>query len=831
VSSAAGDVDRRFEAILMVEEVGNGWTGLIDEISKACGAGLAVAAVRSSSQPVSRPEGLDVGGGVLLLASTNTPGCLLVDRSGAVAGQRRVDADGGDDPLAWVYGELWARGIGSRDVVLARGDEAGMVLADQQARRRCGELPRVYPERGWSLVRKGFDVTLLRINAALFALADGKVGTSGAPMAAHPESHRWVLVGNTYIGSGAESHLVTGPVAMQLPYDVAPRPDLQRVLDLHSGVLYEQVGTSEGRLASVRFSSLARPGTLAFRAHCPSACPAGDPLLPPADDPVTEAGYEGDSMWMHVKATPGAIVAAATDLRRDRLVDRIAVYDADPKRAAGPKRAILRLDAASSAGFDALLGEHRQAWAERWADADVVIAGDDELQEAVRFALFHLMASVPDEGEAAVGARGLTGTGYRGHVFWDADTFTLPFLAATQPASARAMLEYRIRRLPEAMAIATELRRSGARFPWESAHSGRDVTPTSARDRTGAIVPIRTGQLEEHIVAQVAWAASVYTDWTGDQAFAEGPMADLMVQTARYWISRVRRDRDGAHIFGVIGPDEYHEPVDDNAFTNVMARWNLRRAADAVERDAGTQVDATEIARWRDVADALVDGYNADTGVYEQFTGFHALEPLIIAEFAPRRPIAADLLLGAHRVNGAQVLKQADVLMLHHLVPDEVEPGSLGPNLRFYEPRTAHGSSLSPAIHASLFARAHDDDAALKWLRIASRVDLDDLTGSTAGGLHLATMGGLWQALAYGFAGVRPGRGRLQIDVRLPKAWDALELRLRFRGSRVIVRIEHGRLVVSADRPTSIRVGTSPYEVGPGALEIDRRDCQPEITR
>ncbi len=143
------------------------------------------------------------------------------------------------------------------------------------------------------------------------------------------------------------------------------------------------------------------------------------------------------------------------------------------------------------------------------------------MQLAIRLAMFHLMASVADSGEAAVGARGLTGTGYRGHVFWDADVFVLPFLAATHPPAARAMLEYRVRRLPAAMDAAKALGRAGARFPWESARTGRDVTPTSARDRQGRIVPIRTGRLEEHIVADVAWAACCYVDWSGDEEFAQ----------------------------------------------------------------------------------------------------------------------------------------------------------------------------------------------------------------------------------------------------------------------------------------------------------------------
>jgi trehalose/maltose hydrolase-like predicted phosphorylase len=361
----------------------------------------------------------------------------------------------------------------------------------------------------------------------------------------------------------------------------------------------------------------------------------------------------------------------------------------------------------------------------------------------------------------------------------------LPFLAATHPAAARAMLEYRIRRLPAAREAARKLGREGARFAWESAGDGFDVTPPSARLATGELVRIRTGELEEHIVGDVAWAAACYLDWTGDATFAAGPGRELLVETARFWASRIRFSADGrAHIYGVIGPDEYHDPVDDNAFTNLLASWNLRRAA-ALER-----IDPNERSSWLAIADALVDGYDRASGIYEQFAGFFDLEPLVIEEVAPHRPIAADLLLGAERTAAAQVLKQADVLMLHHLLPDEAAPGSLLPNLDFYEPRTAHGSSLSPAIHAGLFARAGRYRAALDALRIAARIDLDDLTASTAGGVHLATMGGLWQALAFGFAGLRPQADGLLVDPRLPHEWNALEFALRFHGEPLRLRID-----------------------------------------
>jgi trehalose/maltose hydrolase-like predicted phosphorylase len=373
--------------------------------------------------------------------------------------------------------------------------------------------------------------------------------------------------------------------------------------------------------------------------------------------------------------------------------------------------------------------------------------------------------------------------------------------------------------------------RRGARFPWESAHTGYDVTPETGRDRMGNVTAIRTGLIEEHIVADVAWAASCYVDWTGDTAFLRGPGFDLFVETARYWESRIRWDRiGGAHIYGVIGPDEYHEAVDDNAFTNVMARWNLRRAADVAEGDE--RVNGFEVLRWREAADALVDGYDPHTKLYEQCAGFFELDQVRLDELAPKRPIAADLLLGADVVRRSQVLKQADVLMLHHLVPNEVAPGSLVPNLEYYEPRTAHGSSLSPGIHASLFARAGRLDEALAALDLAARIDVDDLTGTTAGGLHLGTMGSVWQALAFGFAGARPKGDVLELDPVVPEAWGALELRLRFRGSRLRVRISPTSLEIRAEQPTRVRLrGGTVVTVGTGRRRWSRSGQRWKETR
>jgi trehalose/maltose hydrolase-like predicted phosphorylase len=678
------------------------------------------------------------------------------------------------------------------------------VLEDQLARRRARELPILADDEGWTVRLRGFDPELERVHGTLLTLADGMIGTSGSPVGSDMAARPRVLAAGLYAGDGAETELAPCPVWTHLDGELPPHVWLERRLDMRTGTLRQRIGR-EGELDALLFSSLAGPGTTVLRALGRREQLESTHPLETADAASDEGSVDGVE-WTRELAGDGGVAVAARDELHDGALDRFASYIVDASSVPDPEAAVEQLAVARRRGFDRLLSDHRRAWAERWQTADIVIEGDDELQRLVRFSLFHLISSVAGDSEAAVGARGLTGPAYRGHVFWDSDVFVLPFLAATHPPAARAMLEYRLRRLDAARAIAADLGRRGVRFPWESAASGFDVTPSHAHDQAGRVVPIRTGELEEHIVADVAWAASFYVDWTDDAAFADGPARELLIETARYWASRIRTDTSGrAHIYGVIGPDEYHEPVDDNAFTNVMARWNLRRAA-AV---ASGHVPIEELQRWRKLADALVDGYDSETRVYEQYAGFHRLEPLVIADLA-RRPIAADLLIGHERVAGAQVIKQADVLMLHHLVPEEVAPESLGPNLAHYEPRTAHGSSLSPAIHAALFARARRAAPALEALKLACRIDVDDLTGTTSGGLHIATMGGIWQALVFGFAGVRATESALTLDPWLPDAWNALGLNLSYRGRPVHITIEPDTLTVDADEDVVVLVHGRP---------------------
>ena len=643
-----------------------------------------------------------------------------------------------------------------------------------------------------------------RAAETLTTLADGMIGTRGVLEDSQDRSTP-VIAGGVYTGAGPGERLLSGPDWTRLHWPARPAISDERTLDLRAGLLARRRRDANGEFRSLRMAATARPGLVILRAGADGGL-SGDPLLLPADESAASGRRDGCE-WAQVRADPAGGVAVAASQRRWHggrcgYLERRAAYVAGPRRLPAVGRAMERLTGSAGVPFTALLAEQRATWAGRWADGDVLIRGDPDMQLCARLALYHLQSSVTGRGEAGVGARGLTGSAYSGHVFWDADVFVLPALAAVRPAAARAMLEYRLRRLPRAREFARATRRAGCRFPWESARDGADVTPQSG-PVGGHEVPIRNGQAEEHIVADVAWAAWHYCAWTGDEAFLTGAGLPLIIETARYWASRASLDLDaGAHILGVIGPDEYHGAVDDDAFTNVLARWNLRRAAELADRVPGL-VEPGETRTWRSVADRLADGYDPGTGVYEQFAGYHRLEYLLPATLGPV-PVAADSLLGHERLAQSQIIKQPDVLMAYHLVPGEMMPGTLRANLEFYGPRTAHGSSLSPAIHAALLARAGAPDEALGWLRMAARLDLDDITGVTGAGLHLANLGGLWQAIVFGFAGLRSDEGVLRIDPHLPRAWAELTVRLRYRGRRVSVAV--GRDLVSMHSSAPIRV-------------------------
>ena len=354
------------------------------------------------------------------------------------------------------------------------------LIADQIRRRQLGQLPLPDEAGGWTIEKPPGQGR--RSAAPLFTLADGRLGTTGGPLWSHQRAGARVLMAGVYEGRGAESHLVACPVWHRLGSPSHDHGHRRWTLDLHAGVLWDGAADHHERDA-VLFASRVRRATAVLRVACGSDAP---PLEAPTGRRVEHGCVEG-TPWMRIAAGRGGVVAAARERRQaPQTLDRYVAYRSSSARLPAPAVAISAANRAAAAGFDRLLDEHRTAWARRWQQADIRIVGDDELQQGVRFALFHLMSCAGERGEASVGARGLSGPGYRGHVFWDADVFVLPFLAATNPASARAMLAYRLNPpLPAAMAAARAAGWVGARFPWES---------TDCRTRRHPLPGTRSGQ-------------------------------------------------------------------------------------------------------------------------------------------------------------------------------------------------------------------------------------------------------------------------------------------------------------------------------------------------
>jgi trehalose/maltose hydrolase-like predicted phosphorylase len=359
---------------------------------------------------------------------------------------------------------------------------------------------------------------------------------------------------------------------------------------------------------------------------------------------------------------------------------------------------------------------------------------------------------------------------------------------------------YRFHTLPGARAKAKHFGFRGALYAWESADTGMETTPERVVLSDGSVVEILTGRMEHHISADIAYAVWRYWRATGDDDFFLRAGAEILLDTARFWASRAVPEADGKrHIRHVIGPDEYHDDVDDNAFTNVMARWNIARALETIEfmrtrwpeQAAGLReklaIGDDELVDWRDAIARIATGLDADTGLYEQFAGFHALEALDLAQYADRT-VPIDVVIGRERTQRSKVLKQADVVALMALLPEEFSDAMAEANFRHYEPLCAHGSSLSAGLHALVAARLGNAEMALNYLREAAATDLD-LDPNSAGGVRIAGLGGLWQAVVLGFGGIDYMGDTLGIDPRLPPHWRSLSLRVCWKGRSLLISI------------------------------------------
>ena len=485
-------------------------------------------------------------------------------------------------------------------------------------------------------------------------------------------------------------------------------------------------------------------------------------------------------------------------------------------------------------GWRAVLAAHETAWRNHWQIADVVIDGDDAIQQALRFAVYHLTSAAnPADERVSVGARALTGDAYFGHVFWDTEIYLLPFYIAVWPEAARAMLMYRFHTLGGARAKAARAGYRGAMYAWESADTGEETTPERITGPDGAMIDILTGKLEQHISADIAYAVWQYWRATGDDEFFLDAGAEILLETARFWASRAATELDGVrHIRRVIGPDEYHEDVDDNAFTNVMARWNIARALETVDvlnarwpEQASALLQRlalheAELADWRDAVAHIVTGRDPESGLFEEFAGYHSLEPIDLSQVDRKAPI--DVTLGRERTQRSQVVKQADVVALMALLPEEFPGPAAELNFRHYEPRCAHGSSLSAGMHALVAAQLGDRELALHHLHHAAAADLE-LDPNSAGGIRIAGLGGLWQAVVLGFAGLDLRGDAPALHPRLPPAWHGMRFNARWRGRTMALRIAGETVCVDlvAGDACEMRIAGVAHRVEPGVtLEV-----------
>ncbi len=442
------------------------------------------------------------------------------------------------------------------------------------------------------------------------------------------------------------------------------------------------------------------------------------------------------------------------------------------------------LTAARQTGWDGLLADQRAFLDDFWDRADVEIDGDTEVQQAVRFALFHVLQAGVRGESRPIPAKGLTGPGYDGHAFWDTETFVLPVLTFTAPDAVASALRWRRDALPAALDRAAQLGLAGAAFPWRTIHG----------EECSGYWPAGTAAF--HINADIAAAVVGYVDATGDAEFERDAGMDLLAHTARLWRSLGHHDAQGRfHIDGVTGPDEYSAISDDNVYTNLMARDNLLAAADVAERYPGRArelgVTAEESASWRDAARSMYVPYDEALGVHPQAEGFTRHQ---VWDFAGTSPDRYPLLLHFPYFDlyRKQVVKQADLVLAMHMCWSQFTAKQKARNFDYYEPLTVRDSSLSACTQAVIAAEVGHLDLALDYLGEAALMDLHDLEHNTRDGVHIASLAGAWVALVGGFAGLRHWAGQVSFAPRLPEGLNGLAFSLMLRGQRLRVEVSQG---------------------------------------
>ena len=458
-------------------------------------------------------------------------------------------------------------------------------------------------------------------------------------------------------------------------------------------------------------------------------------------------------------------------------------------------KAIRVLEEASAKGYGVLLGEHSDEWRKRWDSISFTIEGDREAEKKLLFYAFHLLQLVDEEQEyLMIPARGLHGIGYRGHVFWDTDLYTLPFYALIAPQAARRILLYRYAMLDKARENARLNGYRGAQYPWESCDDGVEATPREIPlDLLGRKkIRIWTGEQEQHITADIALATHLYYEFTRDEEFMEKYGLEIIFETARFWASRVEYDdsRGGYVIRNVMGPDEYHPSVDNSFYTNVLAKKNLELGVHYYKEALGRkewarvlkklEVGASEVEEWNYIAENMYLPCHPN-GLCEEFDGYLDLEDRVVES----KGYTVTRISSLAEAEKTRLVKQADVIAALFFLARDFNEDVLRVNYEYYLPRTTHESSLSLPTYAGVAALIGRTSDAWRLLSEALKTDLEDLYGNTRDGFHVAAAGGIWAALLLGFLRLKISRGRVEgLQPVIPEWWKRLKINIVVGGKK-----------------------------------------------
>ncbi|MBI4733376.1 MAG: hypothetical protein HY779_00875, partial [Rubrobacteridae bacterium] len=733
-------------------------------------------------------------------------------------------------------------------------------------------------DKSFLIIENGFEPLREREIESIFTVGNGYLGTRGSLEEQASISESATLVAGVYDRKreGDIEELVVAPNwtiarvfvdGVQLKLEDFNIQEHTRRLDMRKGVLYRKWRHrgDEGRITSVefeRFASLDNPHVMAQRITITPENYTGEirvetgievdqkfDMRPEILEKRTMAGERGvvlttkthftdiEIAQVQISKVAGGIVRhyhkpfineigvfeefswQACPGQIIELEKFVCIYTSrdsdDPFKSASHQAEMAR-----SKGFEELLISSVEEWERRWKIAEIIIDNDPEAQSWLNFAGYHMMIAGNHRDErVSISARTLTGTIYKGHVFWDTEMFMLPYFIYTHPDTARALLMYRYHTLDGARKEAAQMNLKGALYAWESTTTGEEMTPEFVLTPNGEVILILSGKMEQHINFAVAYGVWHYWTATRDTEFFVNAGAEILIETARFWAGRAEKRKGVYHIFNIEGPDEYHEIVNDSIYTNYTAVWNIKQAFSAIaylqknypedwERiRAKIGFNDSEFEQWNDVlANMYLDGID-DGNLIEQFDGFFKLKDIDVYEFEPRTA-PLDSIIGREQTAASQLVKQADVVLLLYLFEHDFTEQVIRNNFEYYERRTGHGSSLSPSTYGLVAARLGMGAMADKYLKQAGQIDLANNMGNAAGGVHGAALGGLWQQIVMGFIGARVSDEGLYIWPNLPEKWNRVSFSLIWRDSKLRFNIERNvKINVVADGLSEIQLG------------------------